>query len=121
MFLKATLGRYDLDNYADTDFEVMGITKEILHPDYDDIMVNNDFAIMVLERTSIHPYIEINADGDVPVNGEELRVMGWGDIDPDSIEQETSDELRETEVTYMVNADCEKSVGFVETQEGPVW
>mmetsp|Transcript_14259 Transcript_14259/g.29382 ORF Transcript_14259/g.29382 Transcript_14259/m.29382 type:complete len:928 (+) Transcript_14259:134-2917(+) len=121
MFLKATIGRYDLDDYTDSDFEVLGVTKEIVHPDYDDVAVDNDFCLMVLEKESIHPYVKVNGAANIPVDGDSLSVMGWGDIDPDAIQQVTSDELREAEVTYLTNAECQESVGFVETIEGPVW
>jgi len=51
----------------------------------------------------------------VPVVGEELRVMGWGDVDSSDYGQETSDELRETGVWYLTNEKCEESEGYVMT------
>ena len=32
-------------------------------------------ALLVLERDSVHPWIKINADGNVPTSGDELAVM----------------------------------------------
>ena len=43
---------------------------------------------------------------------------GWGDIDPSDYGQKTSDELRETDVWYMTNRECEDSEGYVKTSEG---
>ena len=99
----------------------MGIVREIVHPEYDTTLVNNDFTLLVLERESIHPYVKINDDANIPVAEEELVVVGWGDIDPSENGQVISDELRETEVTYITNGQCEKSSGFVNTQDGLSW
>ncbi|KAL7532392.1 hypothetical protein ACHAXR_004604, partial [Thalassiosira sp. AJA248-18] len=115
---KITLGRYDLDSENDFDYEVLGVTQTIVHPDYNKAMVENDLALLILERESVHPYIRINGNGNVPSAGEELAVMGWGDIDPSDYGQKTSDELRETDVWYMSNSECAESQGYVKTTEG---
>jgi len=73
--MEIVLGRYDLDSPTDDDYEVMGVTEKVVHPDYDRDVVENDLALLVLERESAHPYVRINARGDVPMEGEELRVM----------------------------------------------
>ena len=39
---KITLGRYDLDDEMDFDYEIMGVTEKIIHPDYDKTVVEND-------------------------------------------------------------------------------
>lgn len=113
-----TLGRYDLDDFQDYDYEVLDVMETIIHPEYDKTVVENDLAILVLERDSVHPWIRINDDWDVPSDGGKLTVMGWGDIDSSDYGQKTSDELRETDVWYMTNSKCEKSEGYVKTNEG---
>lgn len=72
---KITLGRYDLDDPDDYDYEIMGVIEKIVHPDYDKAVVENDLALLVLERNSVHPWVRVNADGLVPYQGEELAVM----------------------------------------------
>ena len=86
---KVTLGRYDLDSIYDYDYEVLDVTSKIVHPAYDKATVEHDLALLVLERDSVHPYIEINVDGNLPANGEELAVMvsinasfGWNTLQP---------------------------------------
>ena len=109
------MGRYDLDDLRDYDFEVMDVVEAFVHPGYNKETVNNDIALIMLERQSIHPYVKLNADSDVPTTGDDLRVKGWGDIDPSDNGQLTSDELRETTVSYIPNAICEQSEGYVVT------
>lgn len=115
---KITLGRYDLDSPSDYDYEVMDVVEKIIHPYYDKAVVENDLALLVLERDSVHPYVGINGDVAVPSGGDRLAVMGWGDVDPSEYGQKTSDELRETDVWYMPNGECEESEGYVKTNEG---
>ena len=49
--------------------------EKIVHPEYDSTVVENDIALLVLERDSVHPYVRLNGDENVPANGEELSVM----------------------------------------------
>jgi len=118
---KITLGRYDLDSPTDYDYEVMDVVDIIVHPQYDESVVENDIAILVIERDSKHPYIQINSNNEIPVDEEKLIVMGWGDIDSSEYGQETSDRLRETDVWYMTNSKCEESDGYVKTNEGVLY
>ena len=112
-----TLGRYDLDD-PDPDYEEMSIISKIVHPQFDKDIVDNDVALLLLQRQSIHPYIRINNNPNVPIDGEELVVMGWGDIDDHPTVKLTSDELRETEVWYLTNSKCEQSKGTIKTAAG---
>ena len=48
----------------------------IIHPNYDQTVVENDLALLVLDVESVHPYVKINANAFVPSNGEDLVVMG---------------------------------------------
>ena len=118
---KITLGRYDLDSPTDYDYEVMDVVDIIVHPQYDESVVENDIALLVIERDSKHPYIQINANNESPIDEEKLIVMGWGDIDSSEYGQETSDRLRETDVWYMTNYKCEESDGYVKTNEGVLY
>ena len=118
---KITLGRYDLDSSTDYDYEVMDVVDIIVHPQYDESVVENDISLLVIERDSKHPYIQINSNNEIPVDEEKLIVMGWGDIDSSEYGQETSDRLRETDVWYMTNSKCEESDGYVKTNEGVLY
>lgn len=113
-----TLGRYDLDDPLDSDYEEMMVTRAIIHPQFDKVVVDNDVALLLLEKQSIHPYIRINNSPNIPIDGEELTVMGWGDIDDHPTVKEVSDELREAQVWYLTNSKCEESKGIVNTSNG---
>ena len=113
-----TLGRYDLDDPLDFDYEEMSVDITIIHPQFDKVVVDNDVALLILERPSVHPIVQINNDQNIPIDGEELTVMGWGDIDDHPTVKETSDELRETDVWYLVNNKCEQSKGIIKTSSG---
>mmetsp|Transcript_5200 Transcript_5200/g.13019 ORF Transcript_5200/g.13019 Transcript_5200/m.13019 type:complete len:1009 (+) Transcript_5200:105-3131(+) len=115
---RVTLGRYDLDDPFDFDYEERDVTETIVHPRYDKTVVENDLALLVLGEESVHPYVRINTEGGVPSDGEGLVVMGWGDIDPSEYGQMTSDVLRETDVWYETNDECEESQGYVKTNDG---
>ena len=52
--------------------------ETIIHPEYNKTVVENDLAILVLERDSVHPWIRINDDWDVPSDGGKLTVMVRG-------------------------------------------
>lgn len=113
-----TLGRYDLDDPLDPDYEELSVVNKIVHPQFDKVVVDNDVALLMLQKQSAHPIIRINNDPNVPIDGEELTVMGWGDIDDHPTIKETSDELRETKVWYMTNSKCEQSKGIIKTSTG---
>ncbi|KAL3826793.1 hypothetical protein ACHAXA_000619 [Cyclostephanos tholiformis] len=114
------LGRYDLDSASDVDYEIMGLRYDgvMVHPNYDKVNVRNDVAILLLDGTSDQAYVVINRDDNVPYEGEYLTVMGWGDIDPDSVAQVTSDVLRMTDLMYISNDVCAQSEGYATTSEG---
>ena len=107
-----TLGRYDLDAPDDYDYEVMGVSAIFTHPNYDDadLSTNHDVALLFLDRDSVHPQVRLNDNANLPTDGDELVVMGWGVIDPN--EASPSDVLRETNVYYITNQECKSFTGF---------
>ena len=116
------LGRYDLDSPTDYDYETMNIVGQIIHPQWNEELVINDVALLLLEDVSTHPYITVNQNSNIPNNNNnneqddnELVVMGWGDINPDDVAQQISDKLRETSVRYITNEVCSQSNGYATT------
>jgi len=113
------VGRYNLAEY-DEDYEVFYARKEIRHPNFEEETVNNDFLLIVLDGESSFPYITLNSDSNLPQDGDELKVIGWGDVNPSDAVQTTSDFLRDTSVLYMTNDECELSNGWVDTNAGSI-
>eukprot|EP00804_Cyclotella_cryptica_P004259 CCRYP_013466-RB/>CCRYP_013466-RB protein AED:0.27 eAED:0.27 QI:0/0/0/1/1/0.5/2/0/378 len=112
------VGRYNLKEYDD-DYEVFYGVQEIRHPDFNEETVDNDFLLILLDGVSSFPHIRLNGDENLPSPGDDLVVMGWGDVDASDEVQTTSDYLRDTTVVYMSNAKCEQSKGWVQTSSGP--
>lgn len=91
------------------------VKYEVLHPQHDPRSTDNDFSLIFLSRstTADVDLVQLNKDKSVPMSGDDVTVMGWGDtVAFDSIQQ-LSDTLKEVEVTAISNAECEVSSGRV--------
>eukprot|EP00521_Asterionellopsis_glacialis_P006490 CAMPEP_0195281036 /NCGR_PEP_ID=MMETSP0707-20130614/511_1 /TAXON_ID=33640 /ORGANISM="Asterionellopsis glacialis, Strain CCMP134" /LENGTH=529 /DNA_ID=CAMNT_0040339875 /DNA_START=57 /DNA_END=1646 /DNA_ORIENTATION=+ len=107
------INAYELDNTGSfptvvettVGTEVRRITEQSTHPDYDDWMASNDFLLFKLDRpiTSINP-IPISSQSSSPVDGDLLKVIGLGQLSPNSPLQ--PDFLREVDVTAISDATC---------------
>jgi len=58
--------------------EVRQIVAREKHPYYDPTTNENDFLILKLDRPSTKTPIPINLDSTIPIDGQELTVMGFG-------------------------------------------
>jgi len=91
-----------IDN-IDNDYESIGVSREIPHPEYDESSYDNDFMVVILDRESTVDPVCI-ADSSTTLNvGENLTVMGFGLKERGNIPTE----LQETQVQYMNNAKCD--------------
>jgi len=85
--------------------EVFGLEDYVSHPlyatkgDYD-----HDFMIIKLDGISSLPPLLVNAEGDSPVVGSSLVVMGWGTTD--ALEPIAADILQEVGVVAISNSAC---------------
>ena len=80
--------------------------KMIVHPEYtDQEEVHNDIMLVKLAEpvTTVATYFDYNVDATVPVQGEGLRVIGFGTTEENSSVSQT---LREVNVQYMDNDTC---------------
>jgi secreted trypsin-like serine protease len=73
--------------------------------------VFNDFLLLKLSSQSSQTLITLNSQDEVPVNNDELYVIGLGDVDPGSTFL-PSERLREVTVNYMPNAVCVSSSAY---------
>lgn len=115
--ISVILGRYDLDSPTDYDYETMAIVGQFIHPGWDELLVTNDVALLLLDNASSRPYVTVNQNANIPHENidDKLVVMGWGDINPDDVVQQTSDKLRETSVRYVSNEVCSQCNGYATT------
>eukprot|EP00804_Cyclotella_cryptica_P013972 CCRYP_002483-RB/>CCRYP_002483-RB protein AED:0.35 eAED:0.37 QI:166/0.71/0.5/1/0.42/0.5/8/0/425 len=107
---RAIIGRHDLDTNEGDEVE---IKKEIVHPQYDASITDNDFMLLILERptTAKVAMVQLNDDPLVPEVGSEVIVMGWGDTTADDLTMETSSVLMEVSVNVISNTQCQAAKG----------
>jgi trypsin len=106
---KAVIGRHDLDT---DDGEEIDVAIEMSHPDYDDYLTDNDFMLLFLSRSTTEDVELVKVNSDVVSVGEDVTVMGWGNMHPDR--DMPADELMEVEVSIISNEECDDSSGKID-------
>jgi len=86
----------------------------IVHPNYDQGTLDNDIALIILPFGVMVDggYAKLNHDANKPVDGDDLRLTGWGRT---SSGGQTSDVLLETEIDYVTNVACQAAYAGVTT------
>ena len=79
------------------------------HPNYGNV-IQSDFALAKLFGRSFKSPVALNTDESFPVDDEYLTVMGWG-VTVEGLESSQSDLLRQVDVQYMTNTECDDSSG----------
>jgi hypothetical protein len=67
--------------------------------------VLKDYLILQLSGESTMPVIALNQDPNVPQIGDELHVIGFGDVDPGT-NYNTPSRLKEVTIEYISNEQC---------------
>lgn len=110
------MGRHDPENNADR-AQGFSIVDMSVHPQFDGEVccgrtdnnwfygVKYDFMLLKLSGESNTPPIRLNKSSTRPRIGEDLYVIGFGDIDR-GYNYEEPDKLQEVTVTYMSNEQC---------------
>eukprot|EP00956_Cyclotella_meneghiniana_P014022 scaffold20758_cov74-Cyclotella_meneghiniana.AAC.5 len=92
-------------------YDVLLVESHAVHPDYGNV-IQSDFALAKLYGRSYKPVISLNTDNaNTPVNDEYLTVMGYG-VTVEGIPSTQSNVLREVDVQYMSNTECDASSGY---------
>ena len=84
-------------------YEEFQIIETAEQPNYRPRTYNKDVALLKLSKASIHRPIKMNNDPNVPSDGQELVVMGYGETYYGS---PVSNTLLQTQVYYMTNEQC---------------
>jgi trypsin len=89
--------------------------SETPHPKYDDRTTDADWMLVKLERSTTQnvPFIKLNNDGNSPQVGQEVTVMGWGDMTSDDLTQESPEVLMSVDVNVISNSECDASQGSI--------
>jgi hypothetical protein len=104
------IGRHSRKSGEEDDSETIAIKKRIRHPDYDENAFPCDIMILQLKDTSTKPYVKLNQFANVPEDGGELHVIGFGDATTAS-SLVLPTRLQEVEVDYVTNEDCSEIHG----------
>jgi len=99
---QAGIGKHSVTAKS-SEYESIGVLKEIQHPEYDGgPSLDNDFMLVILEeRSNIEPVCM--ADTSTVLNvGDELTVMGFGTTETGL----PSPKLKEAKVDYLTNERC---------------
>ena len=98
------INRHDLRT---NDGETITRKKEMKHPQYNSNTMNNDFALVFLEKgtTERVDFVKLNQDNLYPAAGSTARSMGWGTT---SSGGSSSNVLREVDLPLITNSDCDQ-------------
>ena len=126
----AVLGEHDIEVVNDGDGEVFAVREVILHPDYSQMLMSmygladNDFMLVFLEGASASDdviTVKLNSDTSLPIVGQSVTVMGWGDTDiSDDFDEETPNDvetstvLMNVDVSVISNEECDASEGYID-------
>lgn len=113
-------GRYEVivgrHHVNDRDGDVVGVKKELKHPNYRASTTNNDYMLLFLDRAIDADKVDVTyvtvSDRFLGKN-EPATVVGWGDTHISDKVQDLAKELQEVEVYTMDNDDCDDSEGEI--------
>ncbi|MBF0235201.1 MAG: serine protease [Desulfamplus sp.] len=122
--IDVVLGMLNLNASPDT-YERIEVSKIIVHPDYDDILTDNDFALIQLKTPSTKQPIDFLAtpENDFSILKISLAskknimatAMGWGSTEPKN--RSYPDQLQEVKIPLVSNDDCAVFFGEGEITE----
>jgi secreted trypsin-like serine protease len=104
------IGRHSRSSGNEDDSETIAIKERIRHPDYNENAFPFDIMILQLKNKSTKPYVKLNQFANVPEDGGELHVIGFGDATTAS-SLVLPTRLQEVEVDYVTNKDCMENHG----------
>jgi len=105
----AFIGRHNFSDNSEM-YEAIEIKQQIIHPDYDDILIDYDYMLVRLAEPSNASVIELDY-GSIEFDFQVvMTVMGWGKTKNFG---DKSDYLRETDVKYFEQSWCQFLYGWV--------
>lgn len=107
--LVAVIGAYDLSNSSGYDLPEQSNARAVNLIEYNEAE-NGDYLLFQLAETvSDVPVLSLATEADMRkiAEGDSLRVIGWGDIDPDDSVATYPDVLQEADVTLMNHETCQ--------------
>jgi secreted trypsin-like serine protease len=124
------VGEYNVEVLNNGDGEEFAAREVIPHPDFNYMLMlmyglaNNDFMLVFLEGASTAKdvtMVKLNSDPLLPIMGQNVTVMGWGDTNiSNDFDEETqnnvmtSNVLMSADVTVISNEECKASGGYID-------
>jgi trypsin len=103
----AIIGRH---KHNDNDGDKVRVSKEFIHPKYNDQATNNDFMVLKLSReTKAGTPVKINSSRSTPQDNQNVVVMGFGVTNENT--QQTSNKLMEVTVKVVSDSECRQKYG----------
>ncbi|MBF0467311.1 MAG: serine protease [Desulfamplus sp.] len=122
--IDVVLDMLNLNASTDT-YERIEVSKIIVHPDYDDILTDNDFALIQLKTPSTKQPVDFLATSETDFSFLKLSLtskknvmataMGWGSTEPKN--RSYPDQLQEVKLPLVSNEDCAVFFGDGEITE----
>jgi len=107
---RVQIGRWDISDNSE-DYEDFKVDYELVHPNYNDRTLSNDYMLLKLEETSQYPPVSIDDGSQLLPAGTDVTVMGWGNTRDSFFNGRPSDILLEVEVDIVSNAECNSDYG----------
>ena len=84
------------------------VVRRVIHPNYNDDTLDNDFLVILLSSNSTKEPIEMNSDVNFPsIPGTDLTIIGFGNLLHGS--DQVPDRLQEAVVDFVVDSSCERA------------
>lgn len=99
----ASIGRSD-NGEINEEYETFEIIEQIMHPGYNEETLDYDYAMLRLDRSSIHKPVSLDNGAIIITNETDLITMGWGHT---STGGSISEHLLETELDAWEEKFCE--------------
>jgi len=96
------LGVEDINMLQDGVYEMYNISNPILSPIFNNSDVDNDFAILLLDKPSSFQPIRFNMNITLPQGGDDVFVIGWGQTESGN----ESPVPREANLIVLSNSEC---------------
>jgi hypothetical protein len=103
------------------EYEEYAIVDVIRHPRFKPLGGDefvHDFTVLKLKDASSIPYVSLNRDPMLPVDGQTVTAMGLGFIHPE--DDARPDVLQEVDLNYLPNDQCELAEDSDESFEGRI-
>ena len=89
--------------------EIFSVLAFRSHPEYfEDVRRAQNFMVLKINGTSSQPWIRLNTNRFIPVDGQPMKSSGWGTIEPDR-RIVYPDVQQEMDGTYLNAKDCANS------------